>query len=141
MKIQFLFFISLALCIFSCSKDDQFANQVGNWTGVELQMLTTNGNVTSEGTINFTLVLNEDGTGTLNNTFSNNVDVHWVLDKEGNKIFIIRDFIVAGDERFSTTKFEMIKDTESDQEWTNTFSYTNLNNEIEDRFVKWTLTK
>jgi hypothetical protein len=142
MKNRFLSFFLLIICATACSKDETSSkNQIGAWTGVELQTVTINGSITSEITIDFTLDLNESGDGIFNNTFGSDKEVHWVLDEQENEIFLIREFTSGGEELFTTTRFNIEKNTDSEQVWTNTNSYVNANNETEERFITWTLTK
>ena len=138
MKNQFLFFFLLIISVTTCSKDEiNVKNQVGTWTGIELQKTTIDGNIIYEVTVNFNLELKEDGNG----VFGSDKDVHWVLDEGENKIFLIREFISGGQELFTTTRFDIDENTESKQVWTMTTSITNVNGETEERYTKWTLSK
>ncbi|MFK7774720.1 MAG: hypothetical protein AB8F94_21455 [Saprospiraceae bacterium] len=143
MKKSILLLFSF-LTIISCSKEEEETqNILGKWNVEETTIFHTNQVFTSEVTISFEMDFKENGEGISDRIISSFEEFHWVVDELENKAFIIRAFIFQnGEEVYSTQKFDIEKNTTSEQIWKRKISYSNsASGDLEERFITWTLTK
>ncbi|MFK8008933.1 MAG: hypothetical protein AB8H03_21405 [Saprospiraceae bacterium] len=142
MKKSILLFFSL-LTFISCSKEEDTQNILGKWSAQEEIIYHTNNVFASEFTSSFEIDFKENGEGISNQASSSFKEIHWVADELENIAFIIKAFTLQnGEVIYSTQKFDMEKNTTSEQIWKRKVSYSNsASGDLEEQFITWTLTR
>ena len=142
MKNYCLLLLSISTII-ACSKEEK-QTILGRWDAQSIQTRLTNQIVTSIDTIFFEIDFKENGEG-ISSEYSGNEfrEIHWVVDELENKAFIINSFIVQnGEEIFSTSTFDMERNSSSEQIWNRRTYYTSsITGDLNEYLERWTLTK
>jgi len=144
-KLYFSITLLLAYTFFSCQKQEpavDVAHLPGTWHGSYYEELYQNDSLTlEEGFKGFTLVLNEDGSGTYDIQNSGTLaDIIWSRSFDHSFIFLslINDFDPP-DYTYTEYRFEVVEDEEEHQLWRTTQQLTNNNNTV--RYIYWELNK